>query len=158
MTVHGRWNYLRFAVLIQYSLYKNLCVCSALMAFQAMNAYSGTPPFDSWLLLFFNMFFTFSGPFLYGLMEKDLDEAMIEKYPKAYRHVQQGRYFNVRTVLGWCASAFWHSFVGFGLTFYYMSENSLNGQGQMGGLTTSGSQSITLIVCICNAKLAFESQ
>ena len=34
MTVHGRWNYLRFAVLIQYSLYKNLCVCSALMAFQ----------------------------------------------------------------------------------------------------------------------------
>lgn len=166
MAVHGRWNYLRFCGLTQFSLYKNLCLCSALMAYQATNAYSGTSPFDSYLLMVFNIVFTMLGPFVYGLLERDLEDVLIEKYPRAYELVRKDGYFSVWTVTGWVLSAMWHCFVCFFVCYALMTETAIGGECgsdgksrlcQMGGLSTAGAQSITLIVILVNVKLLFES-
>jgi len=166
MAVHGRWNYLRFCGLTQFSLYKNFCLCSALMAYQLTNAYSGTSPFDSYLLMVFNIAFTSLGPIMYGLLEKDLEDVLIEQYPRAYELVRKDGYFSWRTAAGWTLSAMWHCFVCFYVCYMLMTETAIGGecgeddisrQCQMGGLSTAGAQSITLIVILVNLKLLFES-
>ena len=65
--VHGRYALYRNATCIGYSFYKNLLLSFCQIFYAWFAACSGTTMFDSWLLVFFNLFFTSLIPLSMGM-------------------------------------------------------------------------------------------
>jgi phospholipid-translocating ATPase len=111
--VHGRYSYIRLAGLIQYSFYKNLAYILPQFYFAFFSGFSAQVFYDEWLLSMFNILFTSLPPLVYGFMEKDAPESIIDRYPEVYRGVQRADRYTVKTFLMWVISAVWHSVVIF---------------------------------------------
>ncbi|GAM25814.1 hypothetical protein SAMD00019534_089890 [Acytostelium subglobosum LB1] len=158
LCVHGRYSYIRVSGLLQYSFYKNMCFTLCLFWFSFSDLFSGQTLFDSWIITFFNILFTSVPPFVYGLMEKDIDEASIMENPHLYRQLQHSNVLTKKTFLVWNIAALWHS-----LTIYFgvrlLFANEIMGPGGMtSGIWSYGTLISTIAILVVNFKIALETK
>ncbi|KAG0027464.1 hypothetical protein BGZ81_005534 [Podila clonocystis] len=114
LTIHGRYSYLRMSKIIFFSFYKSICLITVQFWWGFMNGWSGGALYDEHFLTLWNMVFTALLPIATACFEKDVEEDMIGKYPKLYKAVKDGLYWNTMTVAGWGIASFWHSGALFG--------------------------------------------
>ncbi|KAF9579915.1 hypothetical protein BGW38_003635 [Lunasporangiospora selenospora] len=113
LTIHGRYSYLRMSKIIFFSFYKSICLITVQFWFGFMNGWSGGALYDEHFLTLWNMVFTALLPIATACFEKDVEEESIGKYPKLYKAVKDGLYWNTITMVGWGIASFWHSGVLF---------------------------------------------
>ncbi|KAF9437563.1 hypothetical protein BGZ76_000218 [Entomortierella beljakovae] len=114
LTIHGRYSYLRMSKIIFFSFYKSICLITVQFWFGFMNGWSGGPLYDENFLTLWNMVFTALLPIATACFEKDVEEESIGRYPKLYKAVKDGLYWNTITIAGWGLASFWHSGAIFG--------------------------------------------
>ncbi|ORZ10616.1 hypothetical protein BCR41DRAFT_308574 [Lobosporangium transversale] len=114
LTIHGRYSYLRMSKIIFFSFYKSICLITVQFWFGFMNGWSGGPLYDEHFLTLWNMVFTALLPIATACFEKDVEEESIGQYPKLFKAVKDGLYWNTLTMAGWGLASLWHSGVLFG--------------------------------------------
>ncbi|XP_061842887.1 phospholipid-transporting ATPase VD isoform X2 [Nerophis lumbriciformis] len=118
LLVHGHWCFSRLANMILYFIYKNVMFVNLLFWYQFFCGFSGSVMTNSWVLIFFNLFFTSVPPLVYGVLDKDTPADRLMRSPELYRslHASQASASCVfwLTVL----DAFYQSLVCFFLPYF----------------------------------------
>ncbi|KAG0204427.1 hypothetical protein BGX33_008542 [Mortierella sp. NVP41] len=127
LTIHGRYSYLRMSKIIFFSFYKSICLITVQFWFGFMNGWSGGALYDENFLTLWNMVFTAALPIATACFEKDVEEDSIGQYPKLYKAVKDGLYWNTLTVAGWGIASFWHSGVLFGGIYGSLKHGVVSG-------------------------------
>eukprot|EP00871_Galdieria_phlegrea_P003198 jgi/Galph1/387/GphlegSOOS_G5030.1 len=148
--VHGRYNFIRAAKLIFYSLYKNMMLVLVQAWFAFFNKFSGETIIDSWILQFFNLFITSLPPLSLGTFEKDITEITVMRHPSAYEGLRDSGYFSGKRMLYWAALADYQSLICFFCAYgAYRSSNGVGRAiGQVGGLWDMSTMIFTNVVFI----------
>ncbi|KAG0328796.1 hypothetical protein BGZ99_004460 [Dissophora globulifera] len=127
LTIHGRYSYLRMSKIIFFSFYKSICLITVQFWFGFMNGWSGGSLYDERFLTLWNVVFTAALPIITACFEKDVSEESIGRYPKLYKAVKDGLYWNVLTITGWGIASFWHSGALFGSIYASVTHGIVDG-------------------------------
>ncbi|KAF9195339.1 hypothetical protein BGZ51_002854 [Haplosporangium sp. Z 767] len=130
LTIHGRYSYLRMSKIIFFSFYKSICLITVQFWFGFMNGWSGAALYDEHFLTLWNMVFTALLPIATACFEKDVEEESIGKYPKLYKAVKDGLYWNTLTMAGWGLASFWHSGALFGGIYGSLTHGIVSGDSE----------------------------
>jgi magnesium-transporting ATPase (P-type) len=115
--VHGRWNYIRQSRVFLYSLHKNMVLTLTLYWFSYFTAGSGTSPYETWIYSGFNLILGLPIIF-YGILDRDLTDDFVTKYPQVYVTGKQNRYLRNSAIGMWILNAIAFATV-LCLSFYY---------------------------------------
>jgi len=158
LLIHGHWNYTRVTKLILYSFYKNMVFVCCQFWFLLHCAWSGQTLFDSWSITLFNVAFTGLPIVTLAILDKDITEVTLLKYPQAYKDNQSGRWFTMTLFWLWMANAIYVSIVLFFGARYAFELGTINRDGTTYGLWEIGTLVYTLVVLTVNLKLAVETK
>jgi len=117
LLVHGRWNYIRQSRVFLYSLHKNMVLTLTLYWFSYFTAVSGTSPYETWIYSGFNLILGLPIIF-YGILDRDLTDDFVTKYPQVYVTGKQNRYLRTSAIAMWILNAIAFATV-LCLSFYY---------------------------------------
>ncbi|KAM8876953.1 phospholipid-transporting ATPase VD isoform 1-T1 [Synchiropus picturatus] len=118
LLVHGRWCFSRLRNMILYFIYKNVMYVNLLFWYQFFCGFSGAVMTNSWVLIFFNLFFTSVPPLVYGVLDKDTPEEVLTELPELYSNTHNSK---VRAlVVFWVTvlDAFYQSLVCFFVPYF----------------------------------------
>jgi len=155
--MHGRWSYVRNAGLIQYSMYKNTAVFLVQFWFAFYCGYSAMTIYDDWVVTFFNILFTSAPPFLYGVLERDIGEDLIDEYPEAFRTVQTGDHLTYSSMFLWEINAIWHSIVFFFACVLLLQQEPFMWNGKTSGIRMLGNMCATMAITTVILKYVLET-
>ncbi|KAG0053093.1 hypothetical protein BGZ83_001685 [Gryganskiella cystojenkinii] len=155
LTIHGRYSYLRMSKIIFFSFYKSICLITVQFWFGFMNGWSGGALYDENFLTLWNMVFTALMPIATACFEKDVEEELIGKYPKLYKAVKDGLYWNTLTMVGWGLSSFWHSGALFGSIYGSLSHGVVDSESEVmdGSMVSFYAGSLVLITVTLKMSL-----
>ncbi|XP_077396003.1 phospholipid-transporting ATPase VD isoform X2 [Festucalex cinctus] len=85
LLVHGHWCFSRLANMMLYFIYKNVMFVNLLFWYQFFCGFSGSVMTNSWVLIFFNLFFTSVPPLIYGILDKDIPAERLMQVPELYK-------------------------------------------------------------------------
>ncbi|KAL0484376.1 phospholipid-transporting ATPase [Acrasis kona] len=154
--VHGHYSFVRTALFVQYSFYKNLLLTFLQVFFAFYCLYSGQTIVDSWMLTLYNMIFTLLPPFVMGLFDKDMEERLLMDNPEFYKQVQRESVFNVWTFVIWLSQAFYHSTVIFFFSFYVCYYNGILNDMRTDGIWMFAIVMSSMGFLVVNAKAMLE--
>ncbi|MDP2437847.1 MAG: hypothetical protein Q8P67_19060, partial [archaeon] len=158
LCVHGRYALIRNAGLSLYSLYKNAAIFLSQIWFSFFSVASAQTLYDEWIMTFFNIIFTSWPPLIYGCLEKDIDERIIDLYPETYQRTQQNRLFTLAKLTEWMVLATWHSVVLYFGTMGLISWTpSILTNGQGIGLNSFGQMTMNVGIVVIFLKLIMET-
>lgn len=161
LTVHGRYSLIRNSLLVQYSFYKNIVYSLTQVFYSFYNGFSGQPIYDSWVIIFFNMAFTFFPPLVMGILDYDVRDKYLAQHPRLYAELRSP--FAVRmsraSSLLWMSLAFFHAWVIYYGVYRGAMIDELVSDGRSGGLWSSGTimMNILLSVVTLQGALTFLS-
>eukprot|EP00178_Gracilaria_changii_P010485 TRINITY_DN3053_c0_g1_i1.p1 TRINITY_DN3053_c0_g1~~TRINITY_DN3053_c0_g1_i1.p1 ORF type:complete len:1178 (+),score=208.47 TRINITY_DN3053_c0_g1_i1:196-3729(+) len=122
--LHGRFSVVRTAGMINLSFYKNIFFTLTQVFFQAFSFASGVTFNNQWITSAFNVIVTSASPFLYGIFERDVDEATAIRFPSVYGSNRDKKLFSIRSFLEYTVLyGLWHAvvvFFGVYLLFGYL--------------------------------------
>lgn len=157
--MHGRYSGVRTAGMINLSFYKNIFFTLTQVFFQAFDFASGQTFNDQWITSAFNVLVTSASPFLYGIFERDLDEATIVRFPSVYASNRDRQLFSVKTVLEYTMLyGLWHAlvvFFGVYLFFGYLRIDFKDGKDS--GFFLVGFANSTLVMLMTIFKIGLHS-
>uniref|UniRef100_A0A6B2KWZ0 Phospholipid-transporting ATPase n=1 Tax=Arcella intermedia TaxID=1963864 RepID=A0A6B2KWZ0_9EUKA len=149
VTVHGRYNMMRTAIMVEYSFYKNMALFACQFWFALYNRWSAQTFFDDWVMAAYNTVICSLPPLSLAFFEKDLLEEYIMKYPQTYRELRRGLYFTKTTFARWIFAAIYHSLIIFFSSLFI--PDAVQADGKTAGLffistaaATAGISSIIL--------------
>lgn len=159
VAVHGRYSQIRTAGLINLSFYKNLFFTLTQVYFQIFNFVSGTTYNNQWITAAFNVIVTAGPPFVYGIFEKDLDEATLFRFPAAYAAARDRGCFSIKSVSEYAfLYGGWHSAVVFFGTYFTFGNLKVNhASGLDSGFDLVSYVSSTVICVMALFKFALET-
>jgi phospholipid-transporting ATPase len=161
LAIHGRYSLIRNSQLVQYSFYKNIVYSLTQVFYSFYNAYSGQTIYDSWVIVFFNMAFTFFPPMVMGILDYDVRDSYLSKHPKLYAELRSP--FAIRmsraSSLVWMMLALFHAWVIFYGTYRSATVDDHVTQGRNAGLWASGTVMMNTLLAVvsCQAALTFLS-
>lgn len=157
LLVHGRWNHRRIANVILFSFYKNMVLIMTLFAFSQDNAYSGQTLYESYLMVGWNVLYTLLPIFVLGIIDEDIRDVSVLKYPLVYRDSLKRSQLSTSTLGLWIGNALVHSAI-----VYYFSMGILNAivsrEGIANGLFTDGTAVYGALVITVSLKAALVMQ
>ena len=153
LLVHGIWNHHRISKLVLFFFYKNIILYLAQFWFACTNYYSGQSIYESWILSFYNMFFTALQPIYIGVFEQIVSQSIIYKYPQLYKSGQLGTFFSPTVFWSYIGNAIFHSITSF-FIIYAIYENDADYNGNTTGLYMIGVAMYTAILITVNLKVA----
>mmetsp|Transcript_36023 Transcript_36023/g.113959 ORF Transcript_36023/g.113959 Transcript_36023/m.113959 type:complete len:407 (+) Transcript_36023:267-1487(+) len=119
--VHGRYSYIRTALIGQYCIYKSLVLAFVQLLFALDSGLSGASLLNSFSLMAYNVLYT-GVPILFFVLNKDMEEDVVFTHPQLMRPVHQGRPIGRRVLMGWFARAVYHSLVVYYVALYTFSH------------------------------------
>ncbi|KAI1167974.1 hypothetical protein F5B18DRAFT_341028 [Nemania serpens] len=131
--VHGAWSYHRISKTILFSFYKNIALYQTQFWYAFQNVFSGEIIYESWMLSFYNVFFTVLPPLAIGILDQYVSARLLDRYPQLYTAGQRNEFFKIKTFAAWIANAFYHS-----LILYIFSELIWYGDGVLRNGTIGG--------------------
>ncbi|KAI9591889.1 hypothetical protein BDF19DRAFT_388940 [Syncephalis fuscata] len=154
LSVHGRYSYMRIANIILYSLYKNIALITVQFWFGFYNAWCGQTLYEDHFLTLWNVAYTSLPPIAMAIFDKDVDEEKIAKYPRLYKAIKDGRFWNIKLELGWAFTALWHSVAIFGTFMFLVGQGNIRSDGGTIGRTTEAFLVGTLVLVVVCSKIA----
>lgn len=121
LLVHGRYSYMRTALVAQYSFYKSLCFCGIQIAYCFFSLFSGVSLFNSLSITGYNAILFF--PIVTFILDKDVPTEVALNHPILYRHAAKSHAFNVWTFLRWMFRAVVHATLLFAFTVQTRSDS-----------------------------------
>lgn len=120
LLVHGRWNYIRMALLVCYMFYKNCLFAQSQWWYVLFTGWSGQKFFIELATQTYNLFYTGIPILLIAVLDQDVDADSAQRFPHLYRTSQRGERLGVAVFGLWILSALWESIVlFFGTDFLY---------------------------------------
>ncbi|KDO23166.1 hypothetical protein SPRG_09974 [Saprolegnia parasitica CBS 223.65] len=105
LLLHGRWNCRRVTLLILLTFYKNTLLVATFFLYSFLTGFSGQTPFDSYLLVGWNVLYTCLPLFVIGIFDKDLSGPTLLLHPRIYLDEPDGSRLSLKTLLLWMVSA-----------------------------------------------------
>jgi magnesium-transporting ATPase (P-type) len=94
--VHGRTNYKRMALILNYTIFKNVCLVVPNFHFNLVNGFSAASLYESWILISYNLWWTSVPIILAGVIEEDLPPICALHFPFLYHEGRNSIGFNVK--------------------------------------------------------------
>ena len=149
MFVHGRWNYIRTAKALLYSIHKNLVITFTLVYFSFFALLSGTSPYESYIYTGFN--FALGLPIIFfGIMDRDVSEEFVLRNPTTYSTGRENVELRSRVVVGWILNSVAYAGCLCAFGYVMLKDTSLNY-----GLYTIGTIVYMAMVHALQLKVAF---
>ena len=158
LLVHGNWNYRRVTTVILYSFYKNIANVLTLFYYCIYNGFSGTSLYESWISAGWNVGWTFFPVIAFGILDKDLHSATVDRYPEVYMRGQKRLLFNLRIMAKWVLNSIVHSICVFFLAIYAMENDISSPTGHTHDLWSMGTVVNGCMVLLVNYRITLESQ
>jgi len=133
LLVHGAWSYQRVSKTILFSFYKNIALYMTQFWYTFQNVFSGQVIFESWLLSFYNVFFTFLPPLALGILDQFISARLLDRYPQLYMMGQQNTFFRMRIFAEWIINAIFHSIVIYIFSELIWYGDLIQGDGKIAG-------------------------
>eukprot|EP00744_Colponema_vietnamica_P009664 GILI01013723.1.p1 GENE.GILI01013723.1~~GILI01013723.1.p1 ORF type:complete len:809 (+),score=150.53 GILI01013723.1:263-2428(+) len=161
LAVHGRYSLVRNSNLIQYSFYKNIVYGLTQVFFSFYNGFSGQTVYDSWVVLFFNIFFTFLPPMVMGIFDYDVKGEYLLRHPGLYSELRSPfalRMSRASSYL-WMVLALFHATIIYYGCFKGGMETDILQNGRDAGLWVNATTMMTTLLCVVifQAALSFLS-
>ncbi|KAM9842024.1 phospholipid-transporting ATPase VD [Aulostomus maculatus] len=118
LLVHGHWCYSRLANMILYFIYKNVMYVNLLFWYQFFCGFSGSIMTNSWVLIFFNLFFTSVPPLIYGILDRDTPADTLMQLPELYQDTHTPRVYSPYVFWITVLDAFYQSLVCFFVPYF----------------------------------------
>lgn len=125
LLVHGHFCYSRIAYTLQYFFYKEVVFILPVLFFGASALFSGQPLYDSWLLIFWNIFFSALPVLCYGIFEKDMQPSLLLAYPGLYKSYSQNSALSYTEFGIWTALGIWQAIVAYYGSWLCFLENGV---------------------------------
>ncbi|KAK5946682.1 aminophospholipid translocase [Knufia obscura] len=154
LLVHGIWSYQRISKVILYSFYKNIAMFMTQFWYSFQNAFSGQVIFESWLLSFYNVFFTVLPPFAMGIFDQFISARLLDRYPQLYQLGQKGTFFRMHSFWSWVGNGFYHSIIAYIFSTYIFNEDGIMSDGKAAGHWVWGMSTYTAILLVVLGKAA----
>ena len=127
--VHGSWSYHRMSKVVQFCMYKNMALYFGQFWYIFYNGISGQSLYDSWMLSFYNIFFTF-WPIVYvGIEDQYVSADKLIEHPKLYQLGIKNWFFNRTSFWTNALNGLWHSFVAFFLVTHSLGDSVVHSDG-----------------------------
>ena len=156
LAVHGRYSLIRNSHLIQYSFYKNIVYSLTHVYYSFYNAFSGQPIYDSWNIVFFNIAFTFFPPLVMGILDYDIRDQYLMRYPGLYAELRSP--FAVRmsraSSFVWIVLAVFHSWVIYYGVYKGVIVDGRMSNGQDEGMWSVGTTMMNVLLAVVTAQAA----
>jgi phospholipid-transporting ATPase len=125
-----------------------------LIQYTFQNVFSGQVIFESWLLSFYNVFFTVLPPLALGVLDQFISARLLDRYPQLYSMGQRNEFFKLKVFVQWIANAIYHSIVLyiFGELIWY--GDLIQGDGKIAGHWVWGTAFYTAILLTVLGKAA----
>mmetsp|Transcript_30701 Transcript_30701/g.77025 ORF Transcript_30701/g.77025 Transcript_30701/m.77025 type:complete len:1146 (-) Transcript_30701:11-3448(-) len=160
LLVHGHWNYKRIAFLVCYFFYKNFVISFIPFWFAIDNHFSGQPFFDAWLRRGYNVLFTALPIFSVAVLEQDVNDLGLLKFPQLYRDGQRNVSFSKSRIIKWLTFGVLDSAILYYFTrlTVYANGYAFDTTGQTPGLFIWGTLAFTCMVWLGNFRLAIHTR
>ena len=158
---HGRTNYIRNAQCIIYFFYKNFVFTFLQFVYGFYCNFTGQTIIDDWFITLFNLLFTSLPLGARALLDHDvkpLDGEIVQlMLPFLYLENRKNPIFTVRNFFIGLLKGICHSLINF---FYviYITDESINENGQVGGLWFCSVTLFTNILIIVSLELLIETK
>lgn len=133
LLVHGAWSYQRVSKTILFSFYKNIALYMTQFWYTFQNVFSGQVIFESWLLSFYNVFFTFLPPLALGVLDQFISARLLDRYPQLYTMGQKNTFFRMKVFGEWIINAIYHSIVIYVFSVLMWDGDLIQGDGKVAG-------------------------
>lgn len=154
LMVHGRLSFYRDAHCILFCVYKSVLLVSGLGLYNIFNGYSGEILINSWLLAFFNLFFTSFQPFLIGIFDKDVEDELTETVPKIYPAISREKmFFSIPYVAKWMIDGLVEGIFLFLIMSFCIAYANVLFSFHCAGLLEYGAAFYTAIIIVANIRV-----
>jgi len=133
LLVHGAWSYQRVSKAILFSFYKNITLYMTQFWYTFRNVFSGQVIYESWLLSYYNVFFTVLPPLALGILDQFISARLLDRYPQLYQMGQKNESFRVKVFVQWVANAVYHSIVLYVFAELIWYGDLMQGDGKIAG-------------------------
>ncbi|ETN39572.1 uncharacterized protein HMPREF1541_05798 [Cyphellophora europaea CBS 101466] len=154
LLVHGAWSYQRISKVILYSFYKNVILYITQFWYSFQNMYTGQVIYESWILSFYNVFFTALPPFAIGIFDQFISARLLDRYPQLYQLGQKGTFFRMHSFWTWVGNGFYHSIICYVFSIYFFREDLILSNGKIGGHWLWGTSTYTAVLLVALGKAA----
>lgn len=147
LLVHGRWNYRRIAILVNYTFYKNFVVVLPQFFFGFVSGFSGQKLYNDIHYQFYNVFLSVAPICFFALVDQDVSRKASVMYPQLYKMGIRSEYLNFRISSTWMICGVWHALVIFIVPYCTMSNgNVTNADGKANDIWLVGT---VMMLCVC---------
>ena len=140
-----------------YSLYKNCVLVSSMLCYGAYTGWTGTALYDSMMIAGFNVFWSGFGIIVNGSIDRDVSAKAAIAYPQLYIAGQRQEGFNLKMLLLWEGTAFFHTLAAFLLSAMVYDSFSASPDYDDSGLRVFGSMVEQSVVAIVNLRLLIDT-
>ena len=156
LILHGRWSYWRTTQVVLLSFYKNLVFPLPLFWFQFWAAGSGTTMYDALLITLFNTFFTSIPPIVVGIVDKDVRDETLLRYPIAYPAFRREDPLTIKIFAIMAVSAIYQSTIIYFIAYGIFGINDvIQSNGRVGNMYVMGDLVCTCVVAVTNLYMLF---
>eukprot|EP00744_Colponema_vietnamica_P001438 GILI01002381.1.p1 GENE.GILI01002381.1~~GILI01002381.1.p1 ORF type:complete len:1839 (-),score=500.94 GILI01002381.1:622-5454(-) len=158
LMVHGRANYNRLCLTINYFFYKNALLVMTQFWFCLFNRFTGQSLYEKWTLSCYNLVFTSLPIIMVGIFDRDiLNTDNILALPHLYQAGIRGDGLNIYGFIRWLLNAVAHSAIIFFVIMFGWGGDGINNSGTTGGLDAVGLITMSTLVGAVNCKLAIHA-
>jgi len=171
LLIHGRWDFMRQAVVVLFSFYKNSVLAGCLIVYNIPTLFSGEKLFDQWCVSVFNFMAAIPIIFL-GFFDRCLEKDYIRKNPHVYKPTRQNEVLTIRILLRWLFMTVSHVTILYFGSFYYLSggcgkSSSFSGlmrfhtrvgDGEGSDLKSLGTTMYSSLIIMLALKVLYESR
>ncbi|GAB6027859.1 hypothetical protein CHUAL_002077 [Chamberlinius hualienensis] len=158
LLIHGHYYYVRVAMLVQYSFYKNLAFITPQLYFVFFAYFSAQPLYDGWFLTVYNLLYTSLPILIFGLFEQNISQTRLMENPKLYLLNAKNALLSHLQFFKWCIFGVWHSIVLFFGAYLLFQNEVLSPWGWTYDYWCMGTLVYHACVFVINLKLCLESR
>ena len=153
---HGRESYRPNAYLIAYMFYKNVLYVIPICTFGFFSNFGATLIFNMWLYQLYDIVFTGLPVIWYAVFDWEYDKQKFLSDPSLYRAGIEDVFFSPSVFWRWFGYSVWQGILLCVIVVVTMN-NSIEAQGQLGGLSLQGNFIFCAIVLVVNVKILINS-
>ncbi|KAL8038924.1 hypothetical protein ABFS82_10G003000 [Erythranthe guttata] len=151
LLVHGHWNYQRIGYLVLYNFYRNAVFVLMLFWYILCTAFSTTSALTDWSSVFYSVIYTSVPTIVVGVLDKNLSDKTLLKYPKLYAAGHRQESYNMSLFWITMVDTLWQSLVLFYVPLFNYRESTID-------IWSMGSLWTIAVVILVNVHLAMDIQ
>ncbi|CAN4126271.1 unnamed protein product [Withania somnifera] len=151
LLVHGHWNYQRVGYLVLYNFYRNAVFVFMLFWYILYAAFSTTSALTDWSSVFYSLIYTSIPTLVVGILDKDLSDKTLLKYPKLYAAGYRQESYNMKLFWITMLDTVWQSLVLFYVPVFIFDQSDID-------IWSMGSLWTISVAILVNMHLAMDAQ